>query len=116
MGIFDLTAALLTLAAIFAYLNYRFIKLPMTIGVMLLAMLASLALIGIGRFSPGLRDHAAGILNHIDFESLLLHGMLSLLLFAGSLHVDLGELRSEKAAVSLLATAGVVLSTFIVGG
>src|SRR2546430_6519417 len=99
MGIFDITAVLLTLAALFAYLNYRFIKLPMTIGIMLLATLSSLALIGAGRFNAGLAVQAAEILNHIDFEKLVLHGILSLLLFAGSLHIDLSELRSQKAVV-----------------
>src|SRR5213075_129655 len=78
--------------------------------------LSSLALIGAGRFNAGLAVQAAEILNHIDFEKLVLHGILSLLLFAGSLHIDLSELRSQKAVVSLLATVGVVLSTFIVGG
>jgi CPA1 family monovalent cation:H+ antiporter len=116
MGIFETTAALLTLAAFFAYVNYRFIKLPMTIGIMLLATLSSLALIGVGRFSPRVTLQAAEILNHIDFEKLVLHGILSLLLFAGSLHIDLDDLRNQKAVVSLLATVGVVLSTFIVGG
>src|SRR4051812_3953384 len=116
MGVFQLTAALITLAAIFAYVNYRYIRLPMTIGVMLLAMLASLALIGASNFRPEMKNRAAEILGHIDFEKLLLHGMLSLLLFAGSLHIDLSELRGEKYPIALLATLGVVVSTFIVGG
>jgi CPA1 family monovalent cation:H+ antiporter len=116
MSFFEWTAALLVLSAVFAYLNYRLIRLPTTIGVMLLAMLASLVLLGVGHFYPALSDRAAATLSHVDFEKFLLHGALSLLLFAGSLHIDIGELRENRGPILLLSTVGTVLSTFIIGG
>jgi len=116
MSFFEITAVLLSLAAVFAYVNFRLIRLPMTIGVMLLALLSSLALLGISHFRPGLSEEAARLLHHINFEKLLLHGILSLLLFAGSLHIDISELRENRWAILLLSTVGVVLSTGLVGG
>lgn len=89
----DLAALLITLAAVFSYINYRFIKLPATIGVMVLALLLSLALMGLGDLGYTLvEDRAQAIIASIDFNEVLLQGMLSLLLFAGALHVDLEDL------------------------
>src|SRR5581483_2879524 len=116
MSFFEITAVLLSLAAVFAYVNFRLIRLPMTMGVMLLALLSSLARVGISHFRPGLSEEAARLLHHINFEKLLLHGILSLLLFAGSLHIDISELRENRWAILLLSTVGVVLSTGLVGG
>jgi CPA1 family monovalent cation:H+ antiporter len=115
MTLFDLLALLLSLAAVFSYLNARYIRLPNTIGVMLISLVASLVIIAAGHIGSGVfRAHAASIVAGIDFDRLLLHGMLAYLLFAGSLHVDLSELAREWLPVSVLALVGTVLSTFAV--
>ena len=94
MKLFDILAILLSLTAGFAYLNHRFIGLPVTIGVMVIALLASLLLQMIDLLGFHLGDYAAHWLGTIDFNETLLHGMLSYLLFAGALHVKLGDLTS----------------------
>ena len=115
MSLFQISSILLSFAAIFAFINYRFIKLPTTIGIMLLSLVLSLLLILLGNFGVALEDHAIKIVNSIDFDEALLHGMLSFLLFAGALHVNINDLRQQKWLIGTLATVGVVLSTFIVG-
>ncbi len=115
MELFDILAILLSLTAGFAYLNHRFIGLPVTIGVMVIALLASLLLQMIDLLGFHLGEYAAHWLGTIDFNKTLLHGMLSYLLFAGALHVNLGDLQDQKWAIGLLATVGTVISTFLVG-
>jgi len=114
--LFDVIAVLLTLSALFSYFNYRFIKLPTTIGVMLIALLLSLVLIVLGHFGIPIDQQAAHILGTIDFNQTLLHGMLSFLLFAGALHVNLNDLANQKRVIGLLATVGLLISTFSIGG
>jgi len=117
MEILDLCALLLSLATIFSYINFRFIKLPTTIGIMLIAMLISVSLVILGHFGfEGVQNKAITVLEGIDFNKALMHGMLSFLLFAGALHVNLEDLARHKWIISILATFGVVMSTFIVGG
>ena len=116
MTVFSLIPLLLTLTALFAYINYRFLRLPSTVGLMGLSLAFSLALIGFGEIGWPLRSWAANVLTDVDFSQALLNGMLSFLLFAGALHVDLHALREEKVAIATLATVGVLLSTIIVGG
>jgi CPA1 family monovalent cation:H+ antiporter len=115
MNLFDLVAALLALTAAFSYLNYRLLKLPTTVGVMALTLLASVAVVVAGRFFPALEQHAAGFVQRLDFNRTLLHGMLGFLLFAGALHIDLNDLAGRGLSIALLATVGVLLSTAIVG-
>ena len=115
MSLFEISSLLLSLAAVFAYLNYRFIKLPTTIGIMLLSLVLSLGLILFGKMGIPLEDHAIKIVNSIDFNQALLHGMLSFLLFAGALHVNINDLREQKWVIGTLATIGVIISTFIIG-
>ena len=117
MNLFDLSALIMTLAALFAWVNYRFIHLPTTIGVMLIALAASL-LVGAANSVglPGVETMAKALLSQVDFNETLLHGMLSFLLFAGALHVNLEDLARQKWVILLLATFGVVMSTFLVGG
>jgi len=115
-NIIDIAAILISISALFAYINHRFIGLPTTIGVMIIAMLTSLfvyvlGLIGLGDFHSKATELLAGI----DFNKTLLHGMLSFLLFAGALHVNLNDLRKQKWIIFSLATVGVVISTFLVG-
>ncbi|WP_455207166.1 cation:proton antiporter [Kaarinaea lacus] len=116
MTTLNLAATLVTLAAIFGYINHRYIRLPNTIGLMLIALVMSLSLILLGAFGlTGIEQHAQQILSSIDFNTTLMHGMLSFLLFAGALHVNLEDLASQKWIVAILATLGVTLSTFLVG-
>lgn len=116
MELYDIAAILVVATALFGYINYRYVKLPTTIGVMVVALVMSLLLAVLGRFGVGLVGHAAAFLAQIDFEKALLHGMLPFLLFAGALHIDLGDLYGQKGAIALLATVGMLASTFIAGG
>jgi Na+:H+ antiporter len=117
MGLFEIAAVLIVLTALFSYVNYRTVGLPTTVGVMVISMLVSLGIAGMGMFGlESLQRHSSEILAGIDFNKTLLHGMLSFLLFAGALHIKLDELSGQKWAIALLATAGVMASTFIVGG
>ena len=110
-------AILITAAALFSYLNQRFIRLPTTIGLMVIALVLSVVLVLIGALGwPALRLEAEAFLRGIDFHETLMQGMLSFLLFAGALHVNLTDLREQKWIIGLLATLGVVISTFLIGG
>ncbi len=115
MEIFDIVACLITLAALFGYVNHRFIKLPTTIGVMLISLCFSLGLVLFSLVSPGIVETAKSFMGRIDFNEAVLDCMLSFLLFAGALHVDLNDLANQKRLIAILATAGVVISSFIVG-
>jgi len=117
MGIFDIIAILITLAAFFSYLNHRFIGLPRTIGLMALSLIVSIILLILGKIGIlSLNTQAATMINQLDFYDTLMHGMLGFLLFAGALHVNFDDLISQKWIIILLATAGVVASTVLVGG
>lgn len=116
MNLFDLSALIITLAAIFAWINHRFIGLPTTIGVMLIALLASLLINTAYLFGIGAIDsQAEALLQQVDFDETLMHGMLSFLLFAGALHVNMDDLAKQKWAIVSLATIGILISTFLVG-
>jgi CPA1 family monovalent cation:H+ antiporter len=116
MDAFQVIAILVTLAALFNYLNTKIFKLPMTAAVMAMAMALSLAIMALGQFLPGLVREAEIIVQSFDFTKALMSGMLGLLLFAGALHVDLGDLTAFKGTIALLATVGVVVSTLLIGG
>lgn len=105
----------MTLAALFGYINYRYIKLPTTIGVMLIALLCSIGLIILSKFGMHLEDRVETLLKSVDFSDTLMHGMLSFLLFAGALHVNLADLARQKWTIGSLATLSVVVSTLVVG-
>ena len=112
---FQVLAALVTLAAVFSYLNYRFLRLPQTIGLMVVSLAASLLLVAAGEFVPSVHDAARRLIGSINFTETLLHGMLGFLLFAGALHLDLQDLRVHRRVVFTLASVGVLISTAIVG-
>lgn len=117
MALLNSAAILMTLAALFAFLNHRFIRLPTTIGIMLIALCFSLLLVVAGELGwIDARPYVDWLSRDIDFYSTLMHGMLSFLLFAGALHVNLNDLERQKWIIGLLATFGVVLSTCIIGG
>ncbi len=116
MNILDIAAVLITLSALFSYLNYRYVRLPSAIGLMLIALCLSLALLGLGKLGlGGIEQRAEDFIRSIDFNRTLMHGMLSFLLFAGALHVNLRDLAAQKWIVGSLATVGTVASTFLVG-
>lgn len=113
----DIAAICLVITALLSYLNHRFIGLPTTIGVMAAALALSLVLIGLDAVgvAHGLRAYEESLLRSIDFSDVLMQGMLSLLLFAGALHVDLSELKAYRWQVGALAVLGTLLSTLAVG-
>ncbi|MEO5697918.1 MAG: sodium:proton antiporter [Burkholderiaceae bacterium] len=113
----DIAASCLVLTALLAYLNHRFVGLPTAIGVMVTALLLSVALIGLDRagLDFGLRQYEESLLLSIDFSEVLMQGMLSMLLFAGALHVDLSALKAYRWQVGALAVVSTSLSTLAVG-
>jgi CPA1 family monovalent cation:H+ antiporter len=114
---FDLFALLLTLSALFAWLNRRFVHLPHSIGLLVMGLVASLLLIGLGLVFPAeqIFDDLAQALRQIDFTAVVMNGMLAFLLFAGSINVDLAALRDRAWPVATLALVGTLVSTAIVG-
>ena len=115
MSLFDIIAILITITAIFSYLNFCYLRLPATIGVMLISLIFSASIILLKYSGLDFTLQAEHILNSIDFDNTLMHGMLSYLLFAGALHVNLEDLARQKWLIGSLATFGIVVSTFIIG-
>ena len=115
MKLFHILALLVSISAAFSYLNYRFLKLPTTIGLMLISMVFSLGLNVLGPMSDAVERELESMLRSVDFDETLLHGMLSFMLFAGALHLDLNDLASQRGVIAVLATAGVVGATLIIG-
>jgi len=115
MDILTIISVLISLSAVFSFINYRYFRLPRTIGLMLFALVLSIALIVIGRTGWDIREQATVLIQRIDFNRLLLQGMLGFLLFAGALHVEANELLQHKWIIFTLATAGTILSTCLVG-
>jgi len=113
----NIAAICLVITALLAYLNYRFVGLPTAIGVMAAALVLSLSLIGLSALGVAeeLLQYERSLLRSIDFSEVLMQGMLSLLLFAGALHVDLSALKSFRWPVVALAVLGTLLSTAVVG-
>ena len=115
MKLFHILALLLTASAVFSYINHRFLKLPTVIGIMLVALVFSLGLNLLGPIGILLEHEVQEMLASIDFDETLLHGMLSFLLFAGALHVNLNDLSQQRGIIFVLATVGVVGATFLIG-
>jgi CPA1 family monovalent cation:H+ antiporter len=117
ISLLNAAAAIIGLAALFGYINHRWLGLPHAIGITVIALLASLGAIAIDAIFPalGLRAAVRAILAGIDFHDVLMKGMLSFLLFAGALHVNLDDLLSRKWAIGSMATLGVVMTTFMIG-
>ena len=115
MSIFNIFALFISIAAIASFINHRFIKLPSTIGIMAISLVMSLAVVGAGYFGLEIRNTATVFIKQIDFSESLMKGMLSFLLFAGAIKINLDDLARQKFVVAALATIGVVATTFIVG-
>jgi Na+:H+ antiporter len=116
MTALEIISVLFAIAALFGMISKRWLKLPITVGTMLLTVVASVSLIGADQLAPRFHDWALNLVRHIDFESVILHGMLPLLLFAGAFLLDLEQLAREKLTVSLLSVVGTVVSVFMVAG
>ncbi|MDE2338557.1 MAG: cation:proton antiporter [Gammaproteobacteria bacterium] len=116
MPIFTLVSAVIAVVALSAYANHKLVHLPDSIGITVVALLLSLGTVSVGQFVPQVADWGGQVARGVNFPELVFHGLLGLLLFAGSLHVDVLALRRARWVVLLLATVGVLLSTVIVGG
>src|SRR3569832_2008582 len=114
MSTLEILSLLFATAAIFGLLSARWLRVPITIGAMMLAVLVSASLMLVASRVPGIHVWAAKLMQQIDFETLILHGMLPLLLFAGAFLLDLEHLAREKFTVSLLSIAGTVISFVLV--
>jgi monovalent cation:H+ antiporter, CPA1 family len=114
MELYNTLALLMVLAATFGYINHRFLRLPSTIGLMILALVTSLLVIGLGRLGVPWVLTASQLVRGINFYTVLMQVMLSFLLFAGAIHVDVRTLGRERGAVAAMATVGTLLSTVIV--
>ena len=116
MSLFEIGAFLIGLSALFGYINHRYLRAPHTIGLVLIALAASLVLLLIESLVPAANIDTliTVMLEQIDFHETLMHGMLSFLLFAGALHVDLSALRKRFRAVGLMATVGTLISTLFI--
>lgn len=115
MDFWNLLATLLTLTALFGYLNDRWLKQPAVIGIMLLALLFSLLLISLHHWGLDVSKPAASVLAQFHFERTLLHGVLGYLLFAGALQIDVSRLKHSAWIITTLATAGTLISTLLIG-
>ena len=117
MSFLTITSILITVAALFAYVNHRTLKLPTTIGIMVISLLFSLVLVALGHvgYERGI-ETASGIVGQIEFDETLLNGMLGFLLFAGAMHINLHDLLARKWTIGILASVGVVSSMFLVAG
>ncbi len=113
----DVAAICLVITALLAWANHRFIRLPTTIGVMMIALVGSLVVLALDAagWVHSWREHEESLLRSIEFSELLMQGMLSFLLFAGALHVNLGELKAQRWPVLALALIATPLSTLFVG-
>jgi CPA1 family monovalent cation:H+ antiporter len=115
MEVLELTTLLLILASAFSLINLRLLKLPMTIGLMILAIALSLAVLGIGLVFPSFLEAATSLTKEFDFSDLLVNVMLPFLLFAGAISVNVHELLKDRLTILFLASFGVIFSTFTVG-
>ncbi len=115
MDLLSITAIVVTLSALFGYLNVRLLKLPNTIGLMVIAIVFTLLLIGSSYLNDNILVAAESIIAGIDFEAVLMQMMLGFLLFAGAMHTNFDQLKVQRWPVLLFATLGVTLSTFLVG-
>lgn len=115
MDYYLIISGLVLLAATFGYINARFLKLPTTIGLMLITILYTLGVLGLSYFDDTLLKVEAELIKQIDFETVLMDYMLSFLLFAGALHTNFNELKKQRWPVIAFATIGVITSTFLIG-
>ena len=117
MSIFSIAAILVGLSALFGFINHRFLHLPHTIGLVVIALLASLSIIGLNLIVPSAQigQRVTDVLRQIDFNETLMHGMLSFLMFAGALHADFSAIKTSRLTIGVMAVFGTLISTFVIG-
>ena len=115
MELYYSLSILIIIATVFSYINARFLKLPSTIGIMVMAIICSVCLVIIGRFEPVPLRNMYNLVDHIDFTKLLMGGMLYFLLFAGAIQINLDDLKEEKISIIVFSSISVIISTFVVG-
>lgn len=117
MDIFSIGAILVGLSALFGYINHQYLRLPHTIGLVVIALVASLVIVAIDLTDPlySIAGRLTGMLRQVDFNDTLMHGMLSFLLFAGALHADLSALKTRRYTIAIMAVLGTLISTATVG-
>ena len=117
MSIFSIGAILVGLSALFGFINHRFLHLPHTIGLVVIALLASLSIIGLNLIVPSAQigQRVTDLLRQIDFNETLMHGMLSFLMFAGALHADFSAIKTSRLTIGVMAVFGTLISTFVIG-
>lgn len=109
-------SVLIVLASLFAYINYRVLKLPSTIGIMVIAIIVSVTLVASGEnFLPKTTSHLTELVHSFDFTEVLMGAMLNFLLFAGGIHINIKDLKEQFGPVVIFSTVGVIISTFAVG-
>ncbi|WP_296236309.1 cation:proton antiporter [Psychrobacter sp. UBA5136] len=115
LSILEISAIFLSITALLTYVNHRFIGLPTTIGVMVISILLSMAAIFLGFLGfDKLIDYEVSLLEQLDFTEVLLDGMLSMLLFAGALHVNISDLKRYKLPIGILACLGTLVSALLI--
>ncbi|PZP50453.1 MAG: sodium:proton antiporter [Pseudopedobacter saltans] len=115
MELYYSLSILIVLAALFSYINARFLKLPPSIGVMIIALLMSLVLVFWGIEFPKTVEHFTKLVTTFDLPDILMNVMLNFLLFAGGIHIRFKDLRAQKGPVIIMSTVGVIISTILVG-
>tara|TARA_R110000868_G_scaffold108031_7_gene295202 strand:+ start:9998 stop:11227 length:1230 start_codon:yes stop_codon:yes gene_type:complete len=115
MDVFHLFSVLIVLSAGFAYINFRILKLPNAIGLMLVSLVFSFFILLMGYYFPSFKEDVAIKMDSINFSELLLESMLSFMLFAGAIHIKFKDLNNEKLSILLFSTISVLISTFIIG-
>ncbi len=115
MDYFAIATVLVVLSATFGYINVKFIKLPDTIGLMVITILFTLAVLALSYFDDTLLLKEKELISQIDFKTVLLDVMLSFLLFAGALHTNFQQLKVQRKPILIFATLGTLISTFLVG-
>ena len=113
---YEVFVLIICLGTFFSFLNHRFLKLTPTVGIMALSLVSSLLVIATAGIFPDNSGAFIRVIKSIDFHNLLINGMLSFLLFAGSIHIDAAGLKKERMPVLILATVGIFISTFVIGG
>lgn len=115
MDLYNSFAIIIVLAAVFGYVNFRFLKFPSTIGVMIISLVTSLLIVLFGSVYPTLFSHTTELIKSVDFYTVLMKIMLSFLLFAGSIHINMDHIKKERTTILTFSTIGVLISTFVVG-
>lgn len=114
MEIYNLITLIIIITAAFAYINFKFLKLPATIGIMILSLAASLVVVAFGFLLPDLFFTVTDLISSIDFHNALMKVMLSFLLFAGAIHIDINKLKKESFSIAIFSTIGILISTFVI--